>query len=679
MPEFWNNLLVVKESELVPTFYKSLNSLEAQVSKHKKLGYGIKSVQRGGGPNTHLLIDFDSLYPHMKEYLGDPRKGRHILERYYRTDKETINFYTEYKFNDGSYIDDYLQQRYITNASMIKALLALKEDRIREIITKSGKVKNIYGALLSDAMSFNPVLKKKYNYEHTLPESEKRFREALEKFAKNSYITVISGKQKNVNAKKMNDKIIQLLNNMFSGQTHKPTYAEVSGQYEGYLNGYVTIINDETAEEYNPKEYKPISESTIQAYLSQWENKIGNEAKRSGDRQKLMSKFSPYFKLEMPKYSGSIVSIDDRQPPFEYEKGKRMWFYNAIDLGSEAFTCWVYGKTKEGIILEFYRQLVRNHNEWGLNLPAELECESSLNSSFKDTFLRDGYMFENVRIEANSARSKRIEAFFKPLRYGLEKKREGWLARPFALSESNQSGNKPQPIIPYNDIIIGCLKDIETWNNMPHSVHTNKTRWEVFIENQHPNIKPTNYKAILPYLGYKTQTSCHVGQIKLQGNDYILGDNGSIYTGEKLIQLMTNVEGENVDIYWIDDNEGKVFKALVYMGNQYICEALSKPETTRAKIERTEESEKNRELMSRYKATVDGFMSSQKCKLDNVTIIDSRPLTLNNKFSIFGNKPLKQVQGDVESEVEILPESQEEEFDLIPVESTYKSSLKERF
>ena len=125
-----------------------------------------------------------------------------------------------------------------------------------------------------------------------------------------------------------------------------------------------------------------------------------------GNRQVLIGDTIPYHSLlHLPAYY-----IDDRQPPFEYAKGKRMWFYNGIDLGSEAFTTWVYGKTKEGIIMEFYRQMVRNYEEWGFKLPYELECESSLNSSFADTFLREGYMFEAVRIEANNARGKCIEA-----------------------------------------------------------------------------------------------------------------------------------------------------------------------------------------------------------------------------------------------------------------------------
>ncbi len=119
--------------------------------------------------------------------------------------------------------------------------------------------------------------------------------------------------------------------------------------------------------------------------------------------------YEPFHKLKQPEFAGSIISVDDRQPPFEYAAGKRMWFYCGADLGSKAFTCWVYGTSKEGIILEFYPQMVRNYTKWGLQLPYELECESSLNANYKTSLLQPGAMFQQVRIEANNARGKGIE------------------------------------------------------------------------------------------------------------------------------------------------------------------------------------------------------------------------------------------------------------------------------
>ncbi|MDB0601110.1 hypothetical protein PL373_08115 [Tenacibaculum maritimum] len=636
MPQLWNNIYVVTKDELVPKFWKNYNSLKLQLHRYKDKSYGIKRVQVGGN-GRQMLISFDSLPKEMQEAIGDPRKLQHILEQFYKTDANAVDYYTNFQYPDGSYLPPNTVEQYITNASMVKALIALKKARETERLTKGGSTRGITQTLISDAVSFNPILKKKHNIEHNIPTS-RRFTQVLKSFANQGYISLIKdpeGKRKK-NALILTDETVSLLNAMFTSQKHKPNPTKIADQYTAFLAGYVDVVNQDTGEIYNPKDFKALSTASIRNYLTTWDSSIGTHAIRNGHRQQLQQKFIPYHSLKQAHYAGSLLSIDDRQPPFEYEKGKRMWFYNAIDLGSEAFTCWVWGKSKEGIIVDFYRQLVRNYHEWGFNLPDGLECESSLNSSFKETFLKEGSMFQNVRIEANNARGKRIEAYFKPLRYQLEKEREGWLARPFALSESNQISNVAKKIIPYKKLTSECLVDIMTWNNTEHSKIKGKTRWEVFLESQNPNLKPTNYKSILPHLGYHTQTSCNAGIIKLQRGEWLLGDNGEIFTGANLIRLMQAVETKDLDVYWLDDNQGNVFKALAFINGRYICEILPKPTYARAKIERTPADEIARDLMTRYVNTISGYMKDQKNAIEKVSVTDNRSKTLNNKFQIAG-------------------------------------------
>jgi hypothetical protein len=671
MPHFHNNVLVVTYDEIVPELI-TYDALAKAIRRSEKRGYGIKRVQLGGR-GRQLLIDFDSLPLSMRERLEDPRKAKHLLEPFFRTDFEAVDFYSEYRFDDGSSIADKARDKYIANASLLKACQLLKEARENERTNQGNTQRGIMTSIWQDAISFIPVLKVKFAMDASLPEAEPRFKEAYQRFAQLGYISLISKKHGNSNAGKSSDELIKLLNDMFATQRNKPTFADISRQYESFLSGYLEVINANTGEVYSPVGYPALSRSTIYNYLNQYENRIGTFAARSGDRQKLLGASIPYHSLLHPDFAGSIISIDDRQPPFEYAKGQRMWFYNAIDLGSEAFTTWVYGKTKEGIILEFYRQMVRNYAEWGFNLPAELECESSLNSSFADTFLREGYMFQNVRIEANNARGKRIEAYYRPLRYGLEKRHAGWLARPFALSESNQAGHDKADYVPYDKLADQCLGDIETWNNMPHSIYKDKTRWEVFCERQHPSLRKTNYRAFLKYLGYQTSARVKAGIVKFQHREWLLGDNGKICTGPQLLNLMMAVEGEQVDIYWLDDNQGAVLKALIYVGDTCVCEALPKPAYHRATIEQTEADFEARELMSKYVVTIESFQRRQKNALEPVTIIDNTPVTLNNKFRIAARHKTAEVVN-----VEVLPEPDFED-GLNAVQTSYKTSLADRF
>lgn len=652
MPQIHNGIYGFTYEELTP-FYPSRSALIKQIQRDKDRDSGLKILRRACY-SKDALIHIESLPTHVLNALGDPRQAKHPLEKYYKLDKEARRFFSNHQLPNGTFLSIEHQERYTINAGVLVALLAFRDELIRERKQKDANEFGIGSILLHQSKTFKKTLKAKHGSEHSLPEGEKAFKKALKDFEKCSYNSLISGKHGNNNSRKVTDQTLALLESMFATDRTKPTLTEVHLSYTKFIFGKLEVIDNATGEVFSPSDFDELSESTVKKYLTNWNSAAGTYAARSGDRQKLMGIFKPYHSLTAPKYAGSILSIDDRQPPFKTPDGKRIWFYNGIDLASGAFTCWVYGQTKEGIILEFYRQLVRNYAEWGLCLPGELECEMSLNSQYQKTFLAEGAMFENVRIEANNARGKRIEAYYRQLRYGLEKKREGWLARPFALSESNQAGGHEVKTIYYDDIVEGCQQDIVTWNNTPHKTHTHLSVWEVFLQNQNPNLKPINYKGFLYYLGFKTETSCGMnGIIRFRSSEFLLGQDGIVCVGEPLINLMDKIAGKQIDIYWLDGNDANVLKALIYIGDRLICEAVPKPIYNRSKKEQTPEDLKNRELMSKYVATIEAYAKGRKQSINPVILIDKTE-PREKKFVMPG---LKQRTAITENEpVEILPE-----------------------
>lgn len=638
MPHYLGDKLVVTLDELVPRFWNSYNSLKQELYRYKEKPYGIKRAMLGGN-NRQLLIMFDSLPLETQKAIGDPREAQHILEKFYCIDTEAVDFYSRFQYPDGSYLLPHTIEKHIVNASMLKALIKLEAARESERIAKGGSLRGIADTLFTDAIVFNEVLKERQQDQHSLNTHIRRFKQQLKSFKEEGYKSLIKDAEGigKLNALKRDSSTEELLNNLFAGRKFKPNATEVSREYEAFLNGYVQVINENTGEVYDPRKYKALSPSTIANYLRSYESRVGTHAKRSGDRQKLMQAYIPYESLEQPTFSGSMLSIDDRQPPFEYDKGKRMWWYLGIDLASEAITAWAYGKTKEELILNFYRQLVRNYHDWGVPLPDALECESSLNSSYKNTFLTPGKMFQDVQIHPNSARSKRIERYFRDLRYNVEKEQEGWIARPFALSEANQSGSDGKILVPYDKLVEQCFANIITWNNMPNKQDNKISRFEYFKKYQHPDLKPTNYRAFMRHIGYRSESSCNAGIIDLKRTEWLLGDNGEIQTGENLIRLLKQVEGKGVEIYWLDDNQGNVFKAMVYDAEgRYICEILRKPIGARAPIEATEKHREASEIMARYRSTVTTYMQLQKAAIERVTVIDNREKTISTSFTIPG-------------------------------------------
>ncbi len=667
MPHIWNDIAVVTKDELVPEFYNSLNSLTRDISRKKDKPYGIKKVQSGGN-GRKMLIDYDTLDAEIRDQLKDPRSFEHILEKLFEFDSEAVRFYSEFTYPNGNYLHSNTKEQYIINASVLGAICQLEEKRRQERISKGGSVHGILKTLHQDCISFNKQLFDQHEVKHNLPSSYRHWSTTYKNFKEKSYICLIKDAEGKTlqNARKVDDSLRKLLNDLFATQPHKPTAAEVAWQYEGFLKSRIEVINQDTGEVYDPDDFVKISKSTITHYLASWESKVGTYAKRSGNAQVLKQKFVPYHSLEPPKYSGSLISIDDRQPPFEYAPGKRVWFYLAIDLASEAIVCWVHGKTKEGLILEFYKQLVRNYHKWGLQLPLGLECEKSLNWSFKDSFLRNGSMFENVRIESNNARGKRIERFFKEIRYKYEKSREGWIARPFALSEANQAGPKAikeeeakaqrSNYKSYDQIVKECLQDIVKWNRSAHS-KKEISRWDYFLGNQNPKLKPTNYKSFIKEFKQKRMTSCNAGIIKFNNQEWLLGDNGEIKVGAPLIELMKKVEGRTFEVYYLEAKDGSNVKAFIYMQDRYICEILPKPTYSRADAERTPECEMNRVLMSSYVSTIQAFQKENAKSFDRIEVIDYTEHEISKTFSI---EEIEEVEYDDPEEIESYEEIEED-------------------
>lgn len=612
---------------------------------YRSLAYRLDSVSsreiqiRPGFLKHPALVAFDSLSAEWQELIIQkfgvaPERNRKVwISQFYEWDTEAWHFYS-HTYREGKErrrLDTEKQFEYTYNASLLNAVLRLYDNRKshRAYIGTSDITTNIWQTISDNVNEFNEI-------PHTLPVSPDGIRKKVAVYKQLKYEALIDGRRGNQNARVVYDDTETLLNNMFSGQTTKPSYTDVSRSFDSFLAGYTEVINASTGELYEPSAFKKISASTIRNYLSKWENKIATWQIRGGDRQRNMGLFKPHHEMELPTFAGSLLSIDDRQPPFEYEKGSRMWFYLGTDVASGCLTAFVWGKSKTDIILEFYRQLVRNYTEWGFQLPNELECESSLNSSFKNTFLRDGAMFQKVRIEANNARGKYIERINGTLRYEFEKHEVGWIARHTAKSESNQLSNQKIPIIPYDQLVEARLKNIEDYNNMPCHANKELTRFEYFTTMQSPDLKPTNWQAILPYLGKKEVSSCRTGYVILQGKKRMIADDGKILFGEALIAKMKKIEGEALEIYWLDANDGSVLKAIAFLNGEYMCELLPIPRYNRASLERDETGDKNREIQSKYVATVEAFAKIQRKTLDKVVLINHEPKTLNRKFQIPG-------------------------------------------
>ncbi len=670
--EYWDMesglYIRAKQLDMLGRFWKTYNALKIELYRYKNKPYGIKRLMLGGN-GRRLLVDFDTLPKDIQEFLGDPRKADNPLEKYYHVKRACVDYYSTFK-RLGNYLSAQEQERYVVNATVIEAALGYLPDWRANRISLGGSTKGAYQNLLKEVIDFNQHLKAQHGVIHTLPGNLRTFQKALKDFQKDGYYAVIRDPEgKTVkNASKKTDAVMNVLEGLFMHEETKPSYTNISRAYEGFLDGYITVYHPETGEVFDPKNYPKLSDATIRNYLAAWDSNVSTTRKRAGSRHMYINNM-PYAQMDMPEYANSIISIDDRQPPFWYEKGKRMWFYIGLDVASNCITTFVYGKSKEGIVVEFYRQMVRNYAEWGFGMPKELECESSLNSSFKDTFLKEGNMFEYVKIESNNPQAKIIERRFGDLRNVNEKKHLGWIPRPHARAERNQAKPGKTPIKPYDKLAHDRLCDIEDWNN---SIHKNGlTRWEYFCENQHPNPNSINWKTILPHLGYRTKTSCHRGYIKLQGRARAIAENGEILTGDALLEKMKIIEGHDLEVYWLDGNNGDVLRAYAYQDDRLVCEVMELPRFNRARAERTDADQAAITLQMAYKNTVDAYARDHAREIQKLETIDNTPKP-ERKFKIAGvdRYNANNDNYDEPAEAEVFDETLDEDSEILKYNAT---------
>ncbi len=670
--------------ELVPNFFRSYDALRMKIKRNENKPWGIKRLAIGGN-GREMLVDFDSLNNDIQEALGDPRKLKgNILKNYFVWDEGAKRFYSDFKRPAFGYLSENEQGQYIINASVMQAVLLLEEARINERINKkasihrwkdlrTGESMSLAKSLWKDAMSFNDSLWLEYRIKHNLPTHERRFKDALNRFKANSYHSIIKDPEGKtlMNAVKVNDAVEELLKGM-RVKKHNPTATEIYNHYKAFRAGLAIIYSCEDGEVFDHRKFPDLSEGTIRAYLAKYATKVGTSVIRTGDRQRIINTLIPAAQMELPKFSNSIISVDDRQSPFWYEKGKRMWFYIGIDVASRAITAVVYGKSKEGIILDFYRQMVRFYAYFcNGNMPLELEAEKSGNSQYERSFLEEGSLFRYTHIEANNARAKYIERMFGKLRYEEEKGEAGWIARPHAKSENNiasYSKYKARQIIPYDQLVQARLKNLEDWNNKPHPTEANLTRWEYFLTKQNEEKNPINYKKLLPMLGYREETSCRQGTVALQYAKRAIAQEGEICIGEDLLRVMQKIEGKEIEVYWLDAYDGGVLKAMVYASGKYICELLEFPKYNRAKAERTDTDIAAESLQAAYKNTVIGYInrSSKAVRRDIEVAYTTEKAKPKIEFRMAG---FKRYEAHEEA-VKILGEVHEDDQDQFETEST---------
>lgn len=601
---------------------------------------GIMQVLRRGARNRPALVAWDSVPAKYQkaiiDKIGDPTEvePHNFLIKHIEHDKQLVKWFADYRYDGDKELATERATEYYYNTIVLRAVLK----SVNSIRTKrraaGGRTAGIWEAV-SEAVN---ALKDRYN--HSLPPNPMSLRRKAEKFKKQGINSIIHKNYGNQNSRKVNEDLEHLLLSIYA-MPNKPYNSMTLDIYLEFLAGQIDVVDTRTGELFDRKDFYDdkgnpvlISEAAVWQYINKPDNQPILSAMRN-DFKAYNDVYRPHHNRHKPKYSLSLISMDDRDLPRPYKIGNKkqtVKAYYAYDVMSTIVVGRAYSQNKDkdlfiGVMRDMFRFLWKE----GVGFPFEMEVEHHLVNRFKEDLMKAGVLFPFVRwaVPGNS-QEKYSERFNGVKKMGFEKRYQTGIGRFYNKREADRLKDKKtwdetgmkrvETIYKYDDLIADDLWIIEKYNNSPHpdqKTFPGKTRLQVFRENINKELPVYDEALVARYVGNKTETSIRRSQyVQVQYGKY------QIPGYEVLSKLHPNKL--TVDAYWLEEKLG-IEQVYLYQDDTFICKA---DKIQRYNVARAEQTEKDKELIEAQRAFVkqhDDTVKAGKKKLARVEIIERNP------------------------------------------------------
>jgi len=605
--------------------YKSVT----QRAKHNLLKHKEWNVIRRPAYKTSALIEYKSIPAKYKEQivqkLGyNPEEQKRYLHfrKFLVPIRSAIEFYGTYKLPEGSYLKTEVAKEYCTNAMFLTAChqVSITTAALRRAILT--KRTGIWQAL-SDIVN---NLRDEYN--HTLPANYLRLKEKTKTYMHEGFTSLIHRGYGNNNSRVVTEKLEDLFLAIYC-MPNKPYGNMVLDVYLQFLSGSIELLDIKTGEIFNRTDFfdntgKPIvvSEATVWNYINNPKNRAIVDAIRN-DYHYFNNIHRPHFHRHSPKYSFSLISLDDRDMP----QNKAVKAYYAYEVKSRCLIGKAYSRDKnKELFIDCMRDMFRFINAESCGFPMELQVEHHLVNKFKDDLMKAGVVFPFIRwCNPGNSQEKIAEGFIKQKKYGFEKRYNDGIGR-WNLSEANRpKQNKvwtdeegmviKEKQYSFEEVVATDLEIIEKYNNSLHpdqKSYKGLTRLQVLRANINPDLPVYEPALVARFLGDKTQTSIHRNQyVRVQYAKYQLPE----------FEVMKNLEPNNytVDAYYLpSDNIEKVY---IYQNDSFIAECKKINTFNIATSEQTDDDLNNITEQAKYVSNFDSEIKKSKKETPKIEII----------------------------------------------------------
>ncbi len=224
--EYYNGIVCVTYDDLLSTdcgeAVMGKSALKMMLHRNKKL-----RITYGLGSGNRARIDYYALPQDCRNRFeakyGDPRK---LLEDEIRRQQLTIDtdlrardFYRTYTYTKNgteATLTDVLQERYTLNATVLNRLWATLNDRKVMRKSRGGSIAGIWDTIYAESEELRDL------YGHTLPSAPARLKAVMNRYQKEGYRALISGKIGNSNAISISEDVAKYL--IALKRSRKPVY-----------------------------------------------------------------------------------------------------------------------------------------------------------------------------------------------------------------------------------------------------------------------------------------------------------------------------------------------------------------------------------------------------------------------------------------------------------------------
>ena len=329
--EYYNKMICVTVDELTQE-YDGQRVMTASNYKQLCARKRLFIARKAGGFGVYALIMYSSLPDRFRARFeaihGNPEQileHRKMEKKGLKIDKAARDFYMSHILPNGKTLVDTRVEEYTINASVLGLVLTTLNERMAKVKALGGGVpKDLWHKALDLSESY------RNDYDHTLPNALRGFRDKMNAFKRDGYIALISGKDGNENTLKITD------------EAGDQIIALKRSKVPVYTNSQLFAKYNEIAKE---KGWKPLkSISSLVSFLERpevkrrWYDAVHGELAAH-------QKYTRKHKTALPSFRDSLWYADGTKLNLFYkaydEKGKLQvrttQVYEVMDAFSETF------------------------------------------------------------------------------------------------------------------------------------------------------------------------------------------------------------------------------------------------------------------------------------------------------------------------------------------------------